>query len=162
MRTLVGLLLAFSTLLACGCNRSRTSSSSGKSPFYTSCSDLKALVTRAASDNNCRMEEVGDGWGRDDATHYVRGADFTLVPGGGQPVAKVLQSLKTEVGDFASQTGAEILHTEESPNGNSLEMTYGIGNARGKIDAKLKPAQPESSGRTKYQLRIHVEEMPLS
>jgi hypothetical protein len=157
--------VTLATLLVGGCMTSKPPPAVSKSAFFTSCSDLNALVSRTASGPDCSLENKTP-WGSSSVgarLHHVSGLACSI-RGSPEATEKFVRSLKAEVERLATQAGAEIIDTVEAKGVDGhlagFEINYGIGNAHGKFEANLKPMpvkanKPDATG---SELRVQIEE----
>jgi len=156
--------VALATLFAYGCAPSKPHPA--KSAFFTSCKDLDALASRAASVSDVTLKDKmpagsAEGSGGKRLHHH---ATFLCSV---QPEAseKFLEALKAEVEKLAKQAGADIIDTEEftapAAKGKGVDgrlsgfaISYGIGDAHGKFEASIQH-RPEAK---EQQVKIHLEE----
>jgi hypothetical protein len=157
--------VALATLMAGGCMTSKPPPPASKSAFFTSCSDLNALVSRATSGNDCALADQAP-WGSSGQgarLHHVSGlaCNIRCNP---EASGKLLQSLRAEVERLAKQAGAEIIDSSEGKGDDGhlagFEINYGIGNAHGKFEANRKPAsaKPNKPDEKGYELTVKIEE----
>jgi hypothetical protein len=119
----------------------RAEPASGKSAFYTTCSDLDSLLARSASGATLEQKTP---WGGESIhgkhLHHDQGIRCYVV---GKPGAsdEVLHALKAGVEKLAQQNGAEIIDTVESQligkRYGGFTLNYANGRAHGKIEAKV-------------------------
>jgi hypothetical protein len=159
VRRSVTAVVTLATFLAHGCTPSKTPPA--KSAFFTSCKDLDALASRAASSADCTLKDKipassAEGSGGKRLHHHAR--FLCNVQGGPEATEKFLKALKAEVEKLANQAGADIIDTMEAKGLDGriagFEISYGVGDAHGKFEANIEQ-RPDAKDQ---KVKVTVEE----
>jgi hypothetical protein len=158
--------LALATFLAGGCMS--TKPAPAKSAFFTSCKDLDALASRAATAADCTLKDkmpASSAESRGGKRLHHHATFLCNVQGGPEATEKFLRALKAEVEKLAKQAGADIIDTTEftapAAQGKDLDgrvagfaISYGIGDAHGKFEANIQQ-RPDAKDQ---QVKVNLEE----
>jgi hypothetical protein len=137
-----------------------------KSSFYSSASDLKALVERCKPETGLTIKSITGPWGssggRGRDLRHDRGILCT-VDGDWKAVAGFLLSLKEELERTARANGAVINAIPQGRrNGDltSFKLEYSMGDAHGRVEANIEntPANPDIAQLDNARIRITIEE----